>query len=98
MEDEHVVNQCRASNPKLIEFICQRETLEKLIEYATVRPSDEDDHNRCHKYPFVAADVLTSCKAIAQAVTEGGWAPKKPEDSDEEDKKADDFDAVKSEN
>lgn len=48
-EDEHVVNQCRASNPKLIEFMCQKETLAKLIEYATSRPEDIEDHNRCHK-------------------------------------------------
>jgi len=104
-QDEHVINQCKASNPKLIEFICQRSTLEKLIEFATMRPNDEDDHNRCHKYPFVAADVLASCKQITQALAEGGWVTKKPkEDSDTEGKKknatdsSDDFDASKAEN
>ena len=64
--------------------MCQRATLQKLIEYATLHPSDESDHDVAHKYPFVAADILTSSKTIAQALTEGGWAIKTEEDEHDE--------------
>ena len=64
-EEEHCVNQCRAANPKLIEFMCQRSTLQKLIHYATQVPEDPDNHELAHRYPFVAADILTSSKTLA---------------------------------
>ncbi len=64
-EDEHCLSQCKAGNAKLIEFMCQRATLQKLIEYATLHPADEKDHDVAHKYPFIATDILTSNKTIA---------------------------------
>lgn len=67
-----LVNQARASNPKVTDFMCQRETLQKLITYATRVPADENDHEAAHKYPFVAADVLSCSKTITQALFEGG--------------------------
>ena len=83
-EDEHCLNQCKAANPKLIEFMCQRSTLQKLVEYATLHPTDENNHDVAHKYPFVAADILTQSKQIATALIEGGWAIKVEEEEHEE--------------
>ena len=67
-----IVNQTRASNPKVTDFMCQRATLQKLIDYATRVPVDANDHEACHKFPFVAADVLSCSKTITQALFEGG--------------------------
>lgn len=72
-EDDHCVSQCRSANSRLVEFMCQRKTLQKLVEYATQVPSDEHDHDAAHKFPFVAADILSSSKTITQALLEGGW-------------------------
>ena len=91
-EDEHCLNQCKAANTKLIEFMCQRQTLQKLLQYATLHPTDENNHDVAHKFPFVASDILTSNKQISQALTEGGWAIKTEEEEHEEsgeDKKSD---------
>lgn len=56
--------------------MCQRATLQKLIQYATQIPSIPDSHDNAHKFPFVATDILTSSKTIAQALIEGGWSTK----------------------
>jgi hypothetical protein len=82
-EDEHCVNQCKAANYKLTEFMSQKTTLQKLIEYATLTPSDPDSHEIAHKFPFVATEILTSSKTISQALIEGGWLPKAEEEEDD---------------
>lgn len=89
VEDEHTVNQCRAANPKLIEFMCQKETLQKLIGYATRYPQNPNNQDQSYKFPFVAADVLTASATIAQAITEGGWKVKEPEEESDDEKKGD---------
>lgn len=83
-EDEFTLQQCKASNPKLTEFLCQRTNLEELIRYATLTPKDES-HDVAHKYPFVAADILCASKTIVQAMTEGGWSTNNPEEDDDSD-------------
>lgn len=40
---------CRADNAKLIEFICQKETLQKLIRYATKVPENQADRDATYK-------------------------------------------------
>ena len=86
-EDDHCVNQCRSANAKLVEFMCQRKTLQKLIRYATLVPTDADDHDVAHKYPFVAADILSSSKTITQALVEGGWELRPDEEDEDEETK-----------
>jgi hypothetical protein len=63
--------------------MCQRKTLQKLIRYATQVPSDEDNHEVAHKYPFVAADILSSSKTITQALVEGGWELRAEEEEED---------------
>ena len=78
---------CRAATPKLIEFICDKDVLAKLISYACQNPNEEANHTESHKFPFYAADVLASNITILQAITEGGWNQKNEEE--EEEKKSD---------
>ena len=80
-EDEHCLNQLKSSNARLTEFMCQRETLQKLITYATKMPADPEDHTLAHKYPFIAADILTANKTIAKSLVEGGWQSKPEPDT-----------------
>ena len=49
LEDEHTTNQCRAANAKLMEFMCQKEQLVKLIQYATRVPTNPNNHDQSHK-------------------------------------------------
>lgn len=79
-----IVNQTRAANPKVTDFMCQRATLQKLIDYATRVPVDANDHEAAHKFPFVAADVLSCSKTITQALFEGGCELAVEEEEDAE--------------
>ena len=84
-EEDFCVQQCKQSNPKLLEFMCQKENLTQLIKFATLPPEDES-HTIGHKYPFIAMEILTSCKQIASAICEGGYPQKsEPEDDEDED-------------
>lgn len=85
MEDEHCLSQCKAGNQRLTDFMCQRETLQKLIKYATKMPTDPNDHAVAHKFPFVAADILTSSKLIATSLVEGGSQVKADDSNDDDD-------------
>lgn len=49
LEEESTVCLCRADNAKLIEFICQKETLQKLIRYATKVPENQADRDATYK-------------------------------------------------
>lgn len=62
--------------------------LTKLIEYATLVPTDES-HDTAHKFPFAAMEILTSCKQMAQAICEGGWPSKPDADNEDNDEYAD---------
>lgn len=98
IEDEHCTNQCKAANPKLTDFLCQRATLQKLIQYATLPPKDMKSHDVGHKFPFVAAEILTSSKTISQALIEGGWYIKPEEEDSGDDKKSESEDSLQNEN
>ena len=74
LEEEKLVVLCRGGSiPKLIEFVCQRSTLQKLIQYSVQQPVNPNNHDQTHKFPFFAADVLASNAMILQALLEGGW-------------------------
>jgi hypothetical protein len=91
-EDEYCLNQCKAANTRLTEFMSQRATLQKLVQFATQMPGSPDDHNVAHKYPFVAADILCSSKVIATALIEGGYQIE-GYDNEQADEKRNDQDA-----
>ena len=85
LEEEKLVVLCRGGSiPKLIEFVCQRSTLQKLISYAVQHPKNPNNHDQTHKFPFFAADVLASNAMILQAILEGGWKNEKEEEKAEE--------------
>ena len=87
LEEEKLVVLCRGGSiPKLIEFVCQRSTLQKLISYAVQYPKNTNNHDQTHKFPFFAADVLASNAMILQAILEGGWKNEKEEEKTEDDK------------
>ena len=46
LEEEKLVVLCRGGSiPKLIEFICQRSTLQKLIQYSVQQPLNPNNHD-----------------------------------------------------
>lgn len=58
------------------------------------RPEECENHKLAHKFPFVAAEILTCSKTVSSALIEGGSLVKEDEGSDEEKKSQDDADDV----
>jgi hypothetical protein len=46
-------------------------------------PGDPENHDKSHKYPFVASNVLNANQTICQALLEGGWSQDEPEEEEE---------------
>jgi hypothetical protein len=60
LDEEEILQETKAQNKKLIDFLVEPETLKKLVEYVTQEPEDEADTKRKYKYPFLACEILAS--------------------------------------
>ena len=58
LEEEELLQECKAQNDKLISFLTQPETMVKLITYIVEMPQEADSEPRRFKYPYVASEVL----------------------------------------
>jgi len=59
-EDSFVVIARGGTVSKLIEYVCKRDTLQNLINYAVLFPRNPDSHDEAHRFPYYASDVLSS--------------------------------------
>lgn len=60
LDEEEILQETKAQNKKLIDFLVEPDTLKKLVEYVTQEPEDEADSKRKYKYPFLACEILAS--------------------------------------
>lgn len=56
LNDSDLLQECKNSNKNLIKYL-NREKIRELIDLITVLP-EADEHNRGHKYPFLANEVF----------------------------------------
>lgn len=59
LEEDDIVQETKSQNKKLIEFLVQQTTLEKLFDYLVSEP-EETDFRRNSKYPLLACEILCS--------------------------------------
>lgn len=64
LQEEDLLQECKAQNTKLLEYLAKPATLAKLVTYLTETPSESDSEHRRYRYPFVASEVL-SCDVPA---------------------------------
>jgi serine/threonine-protein phosphatase 6 regulatory subunit 3 len=50
LAEEETISQCNSQNAKLLEFICRKENLSRLIQYATRDPEDPSKKDASFKY------------------------------------------------
>ena len=68
-----------------MDYLCQKETLEKLIDYSTKVPGEGDSLEAKFKYPFLAHKILSIGNTeIIRELFEGGL-PKAEQESDDSD-------------
>ncbi|PIN88455.1 hypothetical protein AB205_0012720, partial [Aquarana catesbeiana] len=60
MDEEDILQECKAQNRKLVEFLLKSECLEDLVTYITEEPPLDMDEKIRYKYPNLSCELLTS--------------------------------------
>ncbi|XP_048886579.1 serine/threonine-protein phosphatase 6 regulatory subunit 3-like isoform X2 [Brienomyrus brachyistius] len=60
MDEEDVLQECKAQNRQLIDFLVQPQSMEDLVGYVTQEPSDDMDEKLKYKFPNISCELLTS--------------------------------------
>ncbi|XP_073185109.1 serine/threonine-protein phosphatase 6 regulatory subunit 2 isoform X2 [Lepidochelys kempii] len=60
MDEDDILQECKAQNRKLLDFICQQHCMEELVSLITHEPPVDMDEKIRFKYPNTACELLTS--------------------------------------
>eukprot|EP00079_Xenopus_tropicalis_P023268 XP_012815520.1 PREDICTED: serine/threonine-protein phosphatase 6 regulatory subunit 2 isoform X4 [Xenopus tropicalis] len=59
MEEDDLLQECKAQNRRLLDFICQQQCMEQLVELITQKPPDDMEEKVRFKFPNTACELLT---------------------------------------
>ncbi|KAJ4702988.1 Serine/threonine-protein phosphatase 6 regulatory subunit 3 [Melia azedarach] len=59
LDEDDIIQECKALNGRLINFLRERAQVEQLIQYIVVEAPDENDKKRTFKFPFIACEIFT---------------------------------------
>ncbi|KAL8606034.1 hypothetical protein ACOMHN_040032 [Nucella lapillus] len=60
MDEDDILQECKAQNRKLIDFLIQPDNMEDMVKMITKEPEDDVDEKLRFKYPNTACELLTS--------------------------------------
>ncbi|CAL1543575.1 unnamed protein product [Lymnaea stagnalis] len=60
MDEDDILQECKAQNRKLVDFLIQPENMEEMVKLITVEPPLDVDEKVRFKYPNTACELLTS--------------------------------------
>uniref|UniRef100_A0A6G1R4K6 Protein phosphatase 6, regulatory subunit 2 n=1 Tax=Hypotaenidia okinawae TaxID=2861861 RepID=A0A6G1R4K6_9GRUI len=60
MDEDDILQECKAQNRKLLDFLCQQHCMEQLVNLITHEPPVDMDEKVRFKYPNTACELLTS--------------------------------------
>ncbi|XP_062990517.1 serine/threonine-protein phosphatase 6 regulatory subunit 2 isoform X2 [Elgaria multicarinata webbii] len=60
MDEDDILQECKAQNRKLVDFLCQQHCMEELVSLITHEPPVDMDEKVRFKYPNTACELLTS--------------------------------------
>uniref|UniRef100_A0A1E1XJF7 Putative sap family cell cycle dependent phosphatase-associated protein n=1 Tax=Amblyomma sculptum TaxID=1581419 RepID=A0A1E1XJF7_AMBSC len=60
MDEEDILQECKAQTKRLIEFLVKPEVMDELVELITNEPPEDVDEKLRYKYPNIACEILTS--------------------------------------
>mmetsp|Transcript_30167 Transcript_30167/g.84270 ORF Transcript_30167/g.84270 Transcript_30167/m.84270 type:complete len:593 (+) Transcript_30167:130-1908(+) len=58
LDEEELLQECKGQNQKLLDYLLQTETLQKLLFYLTTDPEPDAESKTRHKYPYLACEIL----------------------------------------
>ncbi|ELU00356.1 hypothetical protein CAPTEDRAFT_184298 [Capitella teleta] len=71
LDEDDVLQECKAQNRRLVDFLARTEHMEELVNLVTKEPSEETDEKKRYKYPNTACELLTSdVTQITEALSE----------------------------
>ncbi|XP_059300450.1 uncharacterized protein LOC132052783 [Lycium ferocissimum] len=59
LDEEEIIQECKALNSRLINFLRDRAQVEQLLRYIVEEPSEDADSNVKFKFPFIACEIFT---------------------------------------
>uniref|UniRef100_A0A672ZLF5 Protein phosphatase 6, regulatory subunit 3 n=1 Tax=Sphaeramia orbicularis TaxID=375764 RepID=A0A672ZLF5_9TELE len=60
MDEDDVLQECKAQNHKLVDFLLRPQCMEDLVTYITQEPSPDVEEKVKYKYPNISCELLTS--------------------------------------
>ncbi|KAK6163333.1 hypothetical protein DH2020_000197 [Rehmannia glutinosa] len=59
LDEEEIIQECKALNSRLINFLRDRAQVEQLLQYIVEDPPEDADSKRTFKFPFIACEIFT---------------------------------------
>ncbi|XP_010557326.1 PREDICTED: serine/threonine-protein phosphatase 6 regulatory subunit 3-like [Tarenaya hassleriana] len=59
LDEEEIIQECKALNSRLINFIRDRAQVEQLLRYIVEEPPQDADSKRAFKFPFISCEIFT---------------------------------------
>ncbi|XP_049408894.1 uncharacterized protein LOC125872223 [Solanum stenotomum] len=59
LDEEEIIQECKALNSRLINFLRDRAQVEQLLRYIVEVPSEDADSKWKFKFPFIACEIFT---------------------------------------
>ncbi|KAL2557467.1 SIT4 phosphatase-associated family protein [Forsythia ovata] len=59
LDEEEIIQECKALNSRLINFLRDRTQIEQLLRYIVEEPPEDADSKRTFKFPFIACEIFT---------------------------------------
>ncbi|MED6206639.1 hypothetical protein PIB30_028763 [Stylosanthes scabra] len=59
LDEEEIIQECKALNSRLINFLRDRAQVEQLLRYITEEPPEDAENKRVFKFPFIACEIFT---------------------------------------
>jgi len=60
LDEDEILQETKAQNKKLIDFIVEHASLKKLLDYITKEPAEDADSTKKFKYPFLCCEILAA--------------------------------------
>ncbi|KAA8519377.1 hypothetical protein F0562_013633 [Nyssa sinensis] len=59
LDEDEIIQECKALNSRLINFLREREHVEQLLQYIVDEAPEDSEKRRSFKFPFIACEIFT---------------------------------------
>ncbi|CAL9752851.1 unnamed protein product [Musa acuminata subsp. burmannicoides] len=59
LDEEEIIQECKALNTRLINFLRDRAQVEQLVQYIIEDPPEDVDSKHSYKFPLIACEIFT---------------------------------------